>query len=120
MICWGVGFINLQMYNKQLIRMKYCQALWVQYGKRIHMYKIKALWFTLLFQYNAKATFFLFIAQESSPSDSCDWTAETFKKKKIKLQGTKKKGCEATMDITEVEIFPEYSVSASKSFEISH
>lgn len=39
-----------------------------------------------------------------------DWTAETFKKKRVKLQSTKKKGCTATMHIKKVEVFPDFEV----------
>ncbi|XP_075750797.1 uncharacterized protein LOC142817628 [Rhipicephalus microplus] len=40
-----------------------------------------------------------------------DWTAETFKKKRVKLQSTKKKGCTATMHIKKVEVFPDFEIA---------
>ncbi|XP_049271281.1 calcium-responsive transcription factor-like [Rhipicephalus sanguineus] len=48
---------------------------------------------------------------KSSCTGSCDWNADTFKKTKIKVQGTKKKGCPATMHITEIEVFPEHCLN---------
>ncbi|KAL1454694.1 hypothetical protein MTO96_043711 [Rhipicephalus appendiculatus] len=48
---------------------------------------------------------------KSSSTVSCDWNADTFKKTKIETQGTKKKGCPATMHITGIELFPEHCVS---------
>ncbi|XP_075737127.1 uncharacterized protein LOC142776753 [Rhipicephalus microplus] len=40
-----------------------------------------------------------------------DWSAATFQRKKVKLQGTKKKGCTATMDVKQVELHPEFRIN---------
>ncbi|KAL3177252.1 hypothetical protein MRX96_009939 [Rhipicephalus microplus] len=37
-----------------------------------------------------------------------DWSAAIFQRKKVKLQGTKKKGCTATMHVKQVELYPEF------------
>ncbi|KAL3208966.1 hypothetical protein MRX96_038447 [Rhipicephalus microplus] len=40
-----------------------------------------------------------------------DWSAATFQRKKVKLQGTKKKGCTATMHVKQVELYPQFRIN---------
>ncbi|XP_075732319.1 calcium-responsive transcription factor-like [Rhipicephalus microplus] len=40
-----------------------------------------------------------------------DWSAATFQRKKVKLQGTKKKVCTATMHVKQVELYPEFRIN---------
>lgn len=52
------------------------------------------------------------ILQSSNKSaEDTDWPATIFEKKRIRLQGTKKKGCAAQMVVKIVETFPDYKVS---------
>ncbi|CAN7990394.1 unnamed protein product [Ixodes pacificus] len=39
------------------------------------------------------------------------WTHKTFRRRKTKLQGTKKKGCVATMHLKIIETFPSFKVT---------
>ncbi|XP_070394561.1 uncharacterized protein [Dermacentor albipictus] len=43
-----------------------------------------------------------------------EWSAATFQRKKVKLQGTKKKGCTAMMHVKQVELFPEFRIDISE------
>ncbi|XP_077546529.1 uncharacterized protein LOC144159089 [Haemaphysalis longicornis] len=45
--------------------------------------------------------------QERGP----DWSAATFQRKKVKLQGTKKRGCTAVMHVKKVEAYPQFKMN---------
>ncbi|KAH6941425.1 hypothetical protein HPB50_017931 [Hyalomma asiaticum] len=47
----------------------------------------------------------------SRQEKDADWSAATFQRKKVKLQGTKKKGCTATLHVKQVELYPEFKVN---------
>lgn len=49
---------------------------------------------------------------QTQSSTSADWNADTFARKIVKVQGTKKKGCVARMHTKKIEVFPDYKVSA--------
>lgn len=54
--------------------------------------------------------------EDTVPPVLNEWSTSTFAKKKIKLQGTKKKGCTAMLQAKVVEVFTSYRVS-STSFD---
>ncbi|KAH7937576.1 hypothetical protein HPB49_013194 [Dermacentor silvarum] len=43
-------------------------------------------------------------------SSTTDWPKEVYKKKRMNLQGTKKKGCAATMNLKWIELYPDFQV----------
>ena len=43
-------------------------------------------------------------------SSTTDWPKEVYEKKRMNLQGTKKKGCEATMHLKWIELYPDFQV----------
>ncbi|XP_077550720.1 uncharacterized protein LOC144163945 [Haemaphysalis longicornis] len=46
--------------------------------------------------------------QKNKGSTATDWPKEVFQKKRILLQGTKKKGCTATLHFKHVELYPDF------------
>nr|XP_050032686.1 uncharacterized protein LOC126529124 [Dermacentor andersoni] len=43
-------------------------------------------------------------------SSTADWPKEVYEKKRMNLQGTKKKGCAATMNLKWIELYPDFQV----------
>ncbi|KAK8781226.1 hypothetical protein V5799_017433 [Amblyomma americanum] len=41
-----------------------------------------------------------------------DWSQKTFEKKRLNVQGTKKKGCHATLSLKWIELFPDFKCAA--------
>ncbi|CAN8024318.1 unnamed protein product, partial [Ixodes persulcatus] len=50
----------------------------------------------------------------SSQEGGADWSAATFQRRKVKLQGTKKKGCTAVMHVKQLEMYPEFKVNLTE------
>ncbi|XP_040065599.1 uncharacterized protein LOC120836051 [Ixodes scapularis] len=54
------------------------------------------------------------LQQRLTKDQSHDWTHETFRKTKTKLQKTKKKGCVASMHLKIIETFPDFKVEEAE------
>ncbi|KAL3187165.1 hypothetical protein MRX96_025895 [Rhipicephalus microplus] len=48
--------------------------------------------------------------KKEQSSRTTDWQKEVYEKKRVNLQGTKKKGCAATMNLKRIELYPDFQV----------
>ncbi|XP_075726230.1 uncharacterized protein LOC119167191 isoform X1 [Rhipicephalus microplus] len=48
--------------------------------------------------------------KKEQSSSTPDWQKEMYEKKRVNLQGTKKKGCAATMNLKWIELYPDFQV----------
>ncbi|KAL3229415.1 hypothetical protein MRX96_023600 [Rhipicephalus microplus] len=48
--------------------------------------------------------------QVPGSSSTTDWQKQVYEKKRVNLQGTKKKGCAATMNLKWIELYPDFQV----------
>ncbi|XP_075746247.1 uncharacterized protein LOC142803871 [Rhipicephalus microplus] len=48
--------------------------------------------------------------KKEQSSSTTDWQKQVYEKKRVNLQGTKKKGCAATMNLKWIELYPDFQV----------
>ncbi|KAL3211498.1 hypothetical protein MRX96_036376 [Rhipicephalus microplus] len=48
--------------------------------------------------------------EKKKKNSTTDWQKEVYEKKRVNLQGTKKKGCAATMKLKWIELYPDFQV----------